>query len=270
MAIPPYTIFVNSTDSFEDTWGPFFRLLTEYWPQVDHVVLNTETKEFSYPGLRIDATKTARPGEGRIPWGECMIRALVAIPTEYFVYLQDDYFLFDAVKAGVVDQAVGLMEAESLDCLRLMECGGAGPYEPTDHPWLVSVARDARYRISLQAGVWSKQGMMKYLRAHESPWQMEVWGSKRAARTDGRIWAVSRHVYGDDHSQIIPYVPTGIVKGKWSRDAVEELFRTHGIDVDFEQRGWWDSESAVHKDVRWILSKLPKAPRYVWNRMRSL
>ena len=78
-----------------------------------------------------------------------------------------------------------VLRIEGLDCLRLMECGGAGPYEPTAYPWLCSVDRAARYRISLQAALWTKTGMRKYLRAHESPWQMEVWGSKRAARIPG-------------------------------------------------------------------------------------
>ena len=58
-----------------------------------------------------------------------MFRALEHIPTETFVYLQDDYFLYDAVKTDVVDEAARIVEAEELDCLRLMECGEAGPYE---------------------------------------------------------------------------------------------------------------------------------------------
>ena len=49
---PDYTVFVNSTDTFEDAWAPFFHLLGDYWPEVDKVVLNTETKDFSFPGCR--------------------------------------------------------------------------------------------------------------------------------------------------------------------------------------------------------------------------
>ena len=44
-----YTIFVNSTDSFEDTWVPFFHLLSDYWPQTRPVILNTERKTFTHP-----------------------------------------------------------------------------------------------------------------------------------------------------------------------------------------------------------------------------
>jgi len=248
MTNPDYTLFVNSTDSFADTWDPFFGLLAEYWPQSKTVVLNTETASYCNEKVPIAATRVARSGEGRIPWGECMLRALDAIPTELFLYMQDDYFLCGTVNQGVIDEAVRVVESRGLDCLRLMECGGAGPWEPTDHDWFWRVDRHAKYRIALQAGLWTKTGMRKYLRAHESPWQMEIWGSKRAARTPGEIWCVNRLLFEEELNPVIPYVPTGIVKGRWKRDAVEELFEQHGFDVDFAARGWYDpTDPALRK-----------------------
>ena len=264
---PTYSVFVNSTDSFEDTWEPFFELLHQFWPQVKRVTLNTETKAYSHQGLDIRCTQVAREGETRLPWGECMLRALDLIPTELFVYLQDDYFLYDRVDAKRIDEAACAMQAETLDCLRLMECGGSGPWEPTTYPWLWSLSQHARYRIALQAGLWTKQGMRKYLRAHESPWQMEVWGSRRASRIPGRIWCVSRDVYGDGQPQVIPYVPTGIVKGKWNWDAVGELFPAHGLDVRFDERGWWDPAAPARSSLG---AKVTKLPKFAWDRIRSL
>jgi len=262
---PAYTVFVNSTDSFSDTWEPFFHLLHDYWPESGTVVLNTETACFTHPDVDIHCTHVAHDGERRIPWGECMVRALDHIPTEHFVYLQDDYFLYDTVRTDLIDEAVRIMVAENLDCLRLMECGGAGPWERTSYDWLNSVSRTSPYRISLQAGLWTKSGMRRYLRAHESPWQMEVWGSRRASRTDGRIWCVSRERFGDGMAQIIPYVPTGIVKGGWYREAVEDLFAEHGLQVDFGRRGWWDPGARRNS----FLQKVAKAPKFAWDMVRS-
>lgn len=264
---PAYSVFVNSTDSFEDTWQPFFHLLAEYWPQASGLVLNTETKSFDYPGLDITCTTVARGGESRLPWGECMLRALEVIPTELFVYLQDDYFLYEPVKTEVVDEAARIMEREGLDCLRLMECGGGGPWEPTQYDWLWSLSRHAKYRIALQAGLWTKTGMRKYLRAHESPWQLEIWGSKRARHTPGRIWCVSRETYHETKPQVIPYVPTGIVKGRWNKEAVEVLFAAHDIEVPFERRGWWDPERPQRSS---LLTKVRKLPKFTLDRIRSL
>jgi len=77
---------------------------------------------------------------------------------------------------------------------------------------------------------------------------------------------VSREVYREDKPQIVPYVPTGIVKGQWNRDAVELLFAKHGLDVDFERRGWWDSENPRRSSLP---AKIRKAPKYAWDRLRS-
>jgi len=265
---PDYTIFVNSTDSFEDTWAPFFGLLHEFWPTASPVVLNTETKSFTHPDVEIESTRIARPGDRRIPWGECMLRALEHIPTEQFLYLQDDYFLCRPVRTEVVDAAARAVIDEGLDCLRLMECGGAGPWSPTVYEWFWSVDQHAKYRIALQAGLWTKTGMRKYLRRHESPWQMEVWGSIRASRIDGRIWCVNRDIFEEELSPVIPYVPTGIVKGAWNRAAVESLFAERGYDVDFGKRGWWDPASSAPR--RRILARAAKVPKYCWDRVRSL
>lgn len=264
---PEYTLFVNSTDSFEDTWEPFFTLLSRHWPQTAPVVLNTETKTYAHPDLDVRATCVARPGETRVPWGECMLRALDQIPTELFVYLQDDYFLYAPVMTDVVDEAARIMVAEKLDCLRLMECGGGGPWEPTPYPWLWSLSRTATYRIALQAGLWTKTGMRKYLKAHESPWQMEIWGSRRARRISGRIWCVSRDVYHETKPQVVPYVPTGIVKGRWSAEVVKDLFEREGIELDYGLRGWYDP---AHPPRSSLAAKFRKLPGYAWARVRSL
>ena len=263
---PAYTVFVNSTDSFADTWEPFFHLLHDFWPAAGEVVLNTEREDFSHADVPVTCTRIARPEEKRVPWGECVLRALDHIPTETFVYLQDDYFLYEDVRVDTVDEAVRIVHAEGLDCFRLMECGGAGPWEPSPYPWVWKVARGATYRISLQAAIWTKTGIRKYLRSHESPWELEHWGSKRASRTEGDIWCVSRDVYGDGQPQVIPYEPTGIVRGRWVRGIVEDLFAEHGIGVDYSLRGWYDP---AHPPRSTFTQKVAKLPKFAWDMIRS-
>ena len=41
--------------------------------------------------------------------------------------------------------------------------------------------------------------------------------------------------------QIIPYIFTGIIHGKWY-GPVAELFERHGISMDFSRRGFFDPE----------------------------
>ena len=261
----PLTILVNTTDSFEDCWEPFFKLFSTYWPDCPYpIVLNTETREFSYGGLDITCSKVAadRPGKP-LAWGECLIRCLERIETEVVLYVQEDYFLHAPVKVRQVDEFAEMMHPGGYACIRLLECGGAGPWCPTDHPLLWEVDRKSRYRISLQAALWRKDVLRRCIRPHESPWQLEVWGSQRKYSRNMPVFCVNRDVFSEQNGQVFPYVPTGIVKGRWNREVVADLFARYGIEVDFSRRGFYDPRSPVKQ------KKTPLIQR-PWARLRSL
>lgn len=259
-----YTVLVNSTDSFEDCWEPFFRLFSRYWPKPYPVtMLNTETKDFSYPGLCVFASRVgARSGRERLTWSESLALCLDDIETDLVLYMQEDYFIAGPVRADIIDNCVDVMLSEDVACIRIMECEGAGPWHQWNTDWLWEVDRRANYRISTQAALWRVSALRSHLRSHETPWQFEVWGSRRAWRKDDRILCLNREMFGDPSSQVIPYEPTGIVKGKWNETAVRRLFAENGIDVDFSVRGFYDAGQPTGSDLSF--------PVKVVSRIRSL
>lgn len=266
-----YTILVNSTDSFEDTWDPFFHLFEEYWPRDEgRVLLNTETKAYQHPNVDVQPTRVGVMDQGRsLSWGECTLRALELIETDLVLYLQDDYFLEDEVKIDLVDRWAGLMIERDYDNIRLVECGNAGPWAQTEHPLLWEVDQNAEYRISLQAGLWKVDTLRKHIRRHETPWEFEIHGSMRARRADDQILCVNRDRFHIGGEQVIPYTPTGIVKGKWKLEIVDDLFRDHGIEVDYSKRGIFTEEDRPKS--RGLVEKLSdpgtlrKAYRRIWS-----
>lgn len=235
------TILVNTSDSFEDCWEPFFRLFATYWPGCDlPIVLNTETKSYSYPGLHIHSACVAQGESRRLTWSECLMRCLDGISTPYVLYLQEDYFLEAPVKVQLLMELLQVMRDGRADVIRVMECGGSGPWQPTDNPLLWRVDQRAQYRIALQAALWRKSTLRSHLRAHESPWQLEVFGSGRARRRRGeQVLCVNRDHFHGAGKEIIPYTPTGVVKGQWERDIVVDLFARHGITMDYSRRGFY-------------------------------
>ncbi|MBC8057311.1 MAG: hypothetical protein H7Y61_12115 [Rhizobiales bacterium] len=256
------TILVNTSDGFEDCWGPFFQLFAKHWPGCPYpIVLNTETKDFGVNGLAIRAARVARDAPHRLTWSECLARCLDGIATEYVLYLQEDFFLESAVQADLIDAFLGELRAGRADVIRLMECGGSGPWAPTANPLLWEVAQKAEYRIALQAALWRKTTLRGHLRRHESPWQMEVFGSARARRIRDRVLCVNRDRFHGPGKEIFPYQPTGVVKGQWERHIVEPLFARHAIPMDFSRRGFYDP-----------LQPASRAPlvRRVADRVRSL
>jgi hypothetical protein len=89
-------------------------------------------------------------------------------------------------------------------------------------------------------GQWRKTALQSLLRRHENPWQLEVWGPRRVNRKSLKIDSVNRHRSVGAGTEIIPYVPTGVVKGRWDRDVVESLFFNEAVEIDFSERGFVD------------------------------
>lgn len=57
---------------------------------------------------------------------------------------------------------------------------------------------------------------------------------------------VNQDVIKKDKNEILPYIFTGIIKGKWKPE-VEGLFIENHIDVDFSIRGFYDKQQIVRK-----------------------
>jgi hypothetical protein len=239
------TLLVNTCDAFADCWNPFFTLLRAHWPGCDWpIVLNTEHLAYEHEGLDIRSARVAEGSATRPTWSECLMRCLEGVHTPFVLYMQEDYFLEAPVRTQALQGLVELMHHEQADVIRIMECGGAGPWHPSPHPWLWEVDARSPYRISLQAGLWRTQVLARQLRRHESPWQLEVFGSGRARRRSGeRVMCVNRDLFHGPGQEILPYTPTGIVKGRWERHIVTKLFERHGIEMDFTQRGFTDEET---------------------------
>ena len=85
------TVFVNTSDNFEDCWDPFFKLFCLYWPNCPYkIVLNTEKKDYKFEGLNITCSKVSSGEQGRLGWSECLERSIDQIAILYIFYIQED------------------------------------------------------------------------------------------------------------------------------------------------------------------------------------
>lgn len=255
-----YSIFVNTCDDYRDCWDPFFQLFEKYWPEPKpRIYLNTERLDYAYRGLDIVATRAARDA-GCLPWGTLLRRGLSDVPDEIILYFHEDYFLCGPVETNIVTEFSRIIRAQpDITAIRLQELGGAGPWSPCEHEMLWEVDRRSPYRISLQAGLWRTARLGALVRAHENPWQFEVWGSRRMRRQRDRILCVNRDMFAPGLRQILPYPASdSLKKGKWNRDVVVDLFRKNGIELDFSSRGFFDPSEKGEKRplVRRLLSRL--------------
>lgn len=251
------TIFVNTSDSFEDCWDPFFKLFKTYWPNCPYpIVLNTEKKDYSYPGLYIRCLKVAKGEQRKLSWSECLMRALDTIGSKYILYLQEDYFLEGPVKLDAFDKVFEELKAGNSGVIYLS--GGVGPWTGNHSDLIWDLDKNAKWRLSLQAGLWNKSLFASLLRPHETAWELESYGSYRTRRLADKFSCVNRVEYIGYDREIFPYQATGVIAGKWVKDIVLPLFSKHGIYVDLTLRGFHDSKKRSKKKRNFFLRLFTK------------
>ncbi len=247
MIKPIYTILVNSSDNFEDCWDPFFKLYQQYWNVVDvPILLNTEFKTgYAYAQLPIRCSAAnAKSPERRLTWSECLINALNQIDTDLVLYLQEDYFIEEAINAKLINEMVNLMQAnEEIKYIGLTHLGNFPPFNPWPKDNRLYEVLNTRYRISTQAGIWRKDTLLSYLKSDENGWMFEIFGTQRAKRRKDLFLTLNRNL-----PPAVLYTHTGIIKGKW-HPAMPALFAENNIVIDFTKRG-------IYKEKPFLLRKL--------------
>jgi hypothetical protein len=260
-----FSVFVNTTDRFEDCWEPFFKLFAIYWPEYKgKIYLNTEYKTFQYPGLDIVSIRNCERTQDAdtTTWSDCLIRGWSAIDNDVILYMQEDYFFYAPVQNDKVEYYADFIRRENVSCLHLTHAGSNGPFSPSKYPDLEVIGQQAHCRISCQAALWKKDVLLKYVRHFESAWQFETFGTQRAHLIKDNFLNVN--VIPARTNRIMPYILTGIIQGQWKKDVVE-LFAKHDINVDFSIRGFRNFKKPGF--VERIKSKIRRFPKELPSKM---
>ncbi len=257
-----FSILVNTTDSFEDCWVPFFSLFKKFWPDYSgKIYLNTEYKIFTFPGLDIISVQNSEK-----VWSSCVKKALDLINERYVLYLQEDYFLKSTVQSEHLAQYFDFMVKHSIDCLHLTDQHSKGPFHKRNIQDFVEIDQKADDRISCQAAIWKKDVLYSYLRKGESGWHFETYGTMRSHFIKHRFYAIDHSIVHLNQFEIIPYIFTGIVKGQWWHE-VKPLFSANNIIIDFSKRGFYQPPLKLSLKRRFF-AKLKRQPKYwltIWD-----
>ena len=262
-----HAILINTCDKFEDCWDPFFKLFSIYWPNFEgRIYLNTEYKDYSYPGLNITTVKgclahNIRQNK-RATWSQCLKWALESIPENIILYMQEDYFIKDFVKSDIIDDFFNIIYSNpEIKCIHLTD-QALSSNKIKRFGNLEKVNLRQKYRVSCQAALWDKAELKNLVREWESAWEFEEFGSKRSAIIKNDYYVVSKDFVKKNEYEIIPYVFTGIVQGRWFEEVVE-VFNKHNINIDFSKRGFVSDAKAkpFFKRVSYRINKIPKQIR---------
>ena len=221
---PEVSVLVVSCDAYSDLWGPFFTLFFRYWPDCPYP-LYLGTNELAYDDSRVT---TIRTGPDR-DWAAGLRSMLAALPSRHAIVLLEDYLLTEPVDTARICELVRVAQARDAACLRLVPVPGAQG-ELADEPGVGDLAAGVDYRVSLQAAIWNRDVLAALVRVGESPWGLEVDGSRRSVALDQPFLSVVA-----DAQWPLRYFVTGVVRGRWLREAVD-LLRREGIEPDLTVR----------------------------------
>ncbi|MEM7532475.1 MAG: hypothetical protein AAF639_09870 [Chloroflexota bacterium] len=220
-------ILVSSCDKFSDAWHPFFSLFFKYWPENKYPVYLLGNRQ-TYPDTRVHTIHV----DADLPWSTCLRLALEEIPQPYIVLFFEDFLIEEPVDIKTLEKYITYLQDKNAGYL------GLQPYpEPSiilsDSSEVGEIAKGSEYRVSLLVAIWEKQTLLNLIVDDETPWELELSGSKRSNDLDVSFLRVWKNA--EDHYPITHAPRTAIIRGRWSRDAVQ-LCKKEGINIDLSVR----------------------------------
>ncbi|WP_207238772.1 hypothetical protein [Pseudomonas sp. MPR-R2A6] len=229
------TIIINSCDSYEDVWLPFFSAFKDMWPDCDcKIILNTEHKSFSFEGLQI-VTLNLSPAEGKKPWGWRLRKSLSLVDTEFVVSLFDDFILEAPVNKEKLALCIQEMKNNTkISVFYFNNIPDINTPEPKyDGFELIGQRND--YRLNSAPAIWKTQKLLRFTGELDSPWAWEFFGSARTYHSSDQFYCAQ----GEKENTFIYNYKLGgaIRRGKWVSSVITPVIKKYNIPLDLEQRG---------------------------------
>ena len=149
-----------------------------------------------------------------------MVDVLSKIPTDYVIYSQEDYVLFDYVKEDIIKEYIDLMDTDkTIGFIRLIQSGVNGMNTEYNKD-LLYVDSNSEYFFSTQATIWRREVLLEMFKnSNVDSIFYEPYNSKflKELGTIG-LYTKSKgeRVGGHYNSFVYPYIATAKVKGYWN------------------------------------------------------
>jgi hypothetical protein len=219
MNVPKYSlgIVVASCDKYSDLWEPLFGQLFKHWPDCPYpVYLVANNQRYDHPKVI-----TLLAGDD-LDWSTTISRAISGLKHSHLMFWIDDAFLSGDVSNKKIESLFNFSIETGSQFLRLRP-------NPTPLLWLNNeigvLSKDAAYRVSLFATIWTVEMLNQILRPGESAWQFEVDGTERS-RVFDQFYCTKEEVFSYLH---------GVERGVWILPTANKLKRL-GYSIDGVKR----------------------------------
>jgi hypothetical protein len=210
--------FVTYThENASDLWKPYFDSLDEYASGIkSYCFSNKITSDFDHHiFMEYDDNKN---------YCQEFIRNLKNIEEEYFIYMQEDFFLYRQINQQKIEDYLDLLKDTNFSFIRLLKCGDVSNIKLHDDLYFVTDPGKKHASInsfSMQPTIWRKKDFISLYEIANNDRFGEYWTNLEAMN---KLNLLGLYCYneeskrGMDHydSSVFPYIATAIIKGKWN------------------------------------------------------
>jgi len=209
-------ILIPSCDRYQDVWGTLIDSIHKYSKsELPKIYLQTNRKKPKY----IDCSVLA---VGRdVSWSDNVLKALDSIEEEYVLLWIDDLILIDEVDWVQLRRRIQWFFEEKGAYLRL----NPTPAGQDKNEKFSLVPQNDYYRTSTVFSIWRKSVLKQILMPGESPWQLEIAGSRRSECFE-KWYASTEH--------LVPFVNL-IIKGTVHPRSLEQVHNA-GLKYDSKRK----------------------------------
>lgn len=223
-----FAVFYHTCDKYSDLWEHFCFFFKKYWPEYDGIIyVNSEEKDFSYPGLNIVNLKV-----GVCDFSDREIRGLKKVKEDNILLMMDDLFLMGKVDTAAVKEYYDYFVKAELDTLVFRKFKSYLATIPVNCRKAEIVIPPSNDMYSSQLAFWKKDVFMSLLNPADGPWEMEWFGSMRANLSHVKMACTPENC--------IPSLPEGGLHiGRWVPKMIEFLHNENYTKIDFNIRGYY-------------------------------
>lgn len=213
MTNPSLSIVIASCDKYSDLWQPLFGQFFKHWPNCPYpIYLVANHQRFDHPKVT-----TLLAGDD-LDWSSTMSTAIAQLNHSHLLFLIDDAFLTGDVSNQEMHNLFHFVTQHQIEFLRLRP-------NPAPAEWFNNeigiLNKQAAYRVSLFATIWTVEMLKNILRRGESAWQFEINGTERSRIYD-RFHCTKKNVFRYLH---------GVERGVWILPTAKKM-RSMGYAVD--------------------------------------
>ena len=166
------------------------------------------------------------------------VDALIKFGAEYFIYLQEDFFLYADVKEDILEIYKNQLESSDYSFVRLLKSGKLGTKAIFNNLYEIESTNENIF--SMQATIWKTVDYIKLMETAGSRGWLETDADYRRIMTElnmkGLYHFDGEPKVGSNHhdSNVYSYIATAVVKGKWNYKEYQHqlglILTKHNID----------------------------------------